>query len=565
MMGYSKWIFAAICLCLCLPLQAADTLKVDGSRVLSNTSRHPIGIDLNYLRDDNHNRPAARPLQQALKEMGVKYLRYPGGEKSDYYQWSKPPYTAPDPQVFPRSDLDYRQFAAGHDLLDFDEFIAYAREVGAEPYVVVGASPFEGYAPAGPLSRQQYLESAVAWVRYANVVKKYGVKYWEIGNENWLHPIGDGAWIAGLATEFSRAMKAVDPSILICVSGADNRLFLEKAAKEVDRLTVSNYNGHTWEGFQADDHYDLIGWGWGAGNAIGTYAPASEKSRLKVVLAEMNSTDIQGAWTMVNNTGHALALLDMYGQMLLDDKIDFGMFWNTRWMSDKGVDLWYALDSANQLLPTGRAIAIWGQFLMDEMVSADRLNRIAAYATRDSAQSELNIILINKDAVPRSFALDLNSRDYATADVFQFTSTGQDDENPIWAKTQTLSVNGNLLDISMPAVSAMVIALKARITAVRETAPTKGISFTGLSGIGESRIRISYQTGAALEEVRLDIYDAGGKRLRTAREQRVPAGTRTLWVDRNGGSEGRLTQGRYLMRLRSGSFTATRVIILGPD
>jgi hypothetical protein len=27
------------------------------------------------------------------------------------------------------------------------------------------------------------METAVAWVRYSNKVKGYGVKYWEIGNE----------------------------------------------------------------------------------------------------------------------------------------------------------------------------------------------------------------------------------------------------------------------------------------------------------------------------------------------------------------------------------------------
>ena len=34
----------------------------------------------------------------------------------------------------------------------------------------------------------QWLKSAAAWVRYSNQVKHYGVRYWEIGNENWNGP-----------------------------------------------------------------------------------------------------------------------------------------------------------------------------------------------------------------------------------------------------------------------------------------------------------------------------------------------------------------------------------------
>jgi len=60
-------------------------------------------------------------------------------------------------------------------------------------------------------------EEAAAWVRYANVVKTYGIKRWHVGNEV------DGHWEEGGPVDpaqyairfaaFSRAMKAVDPTI----------------------------------------------------------------------------------------------------------------------------------------------------------------------------------------------------------------------------------------------------------------------------------------------------------------------------------------------------------------
>ena len=62
-------------------------------------------------------------------------------------------------------------------------------------------------------------KEAAAWVRYANKVKKYNIKQWQIGNEL------DGEWeesgplsarqYAARFIEYARAMKAVDPSIIL--------------------------------------------------------------------------------------------------------------------------------------------------------------------------------------------------------------------------------------------------------------------------------------------------------------------------------------------------------------
>ena len=63
------------------------------------------------------------------------------------------------------------------------------------------------------------LTNAVEWVRYANIKKKYGVKYWMIGNESWNNSEYNGsvspAKYADDLEDFARAMKAVDSSIKI--------------------------------------------------------------------------------------------------------------------------------------------------------------------------------------------------------------------------------------------------------------------------------------------------------------------------------------------------------------
>ena len=91
-----------------------------------------------------------------LKRAGVAMLRYPGGSYADIYHWQD--HTAPGGYVAPNTD--------------FDTFMAGARRTGAQPIVI--ANYGTGSA-----------EEAAGWVRYANVTKKYGVTYWEIGNENY--------------------------------------------------------------------------------------------------------------------------------------------------------------------------------------------------------------------------------------------------------------------------------------------------------------------------------------------------------------------------------------------
>ncbi|MGE5528811.1 MAG: alpha-L-arabinofuranosidase, partial [Patescibacteria group bacterium] len=170
----------------------AARVTVDAAAVLSERAVNPLGINTNYIMDDDNNRAPDRPLAEALAEMGVRFLRYPGGEKSDAYLWSVHPFEAPKPTLarvgrgewpsgahhFVR-ESDFKTFK--FDPLDFDEFIALCRATGTEPNVVVCYDCI--YKPGAWVGRQDLIDTAAAWVRYANVVKGYGVKYWEIGNE----------------------------------------------------------------------------------------------------------------------------------------------------------------------------------------------------------------------------------------------------------------------------------------------------------------------------------------------------------------------------------------------
>ncbi len=57
---------------------AQDVISVDAGAVVADTSRRQIGVNTNYLVDDDANRASAlRGLADALREAGVKYLSTP--------------------------------------------------------------------------------------------------------------------------------------------------------------------------------------------------------------------------------------------------------------------------------------------------------------------------------------------------------------------------------------------------------------------------------------------------------------------------------------------------------
>jgi len=121
-----------------------EVLTVDVGTVLNTTRHHPLGINLDYLMDDDRNALLApqRPLREALQDLGAKFLRYPGGWKSAINLWSTPPYTSSRPTLAGRVPeawirdglpLTSPDGAWRLDPLDFDEFINLCRTIKAEP------------------------------------------------------------------------------------------------------------------------------------------------------------------------------------------------------------------------------------------------------------------------------------------------------------------------------------------------------------------------------------------------------------------------------------------------
>lgn len=112
---------------------------------------------------------------------------------------------------------------------DFERFVAYYQSMkDVEPLICVNY----GTGTA---------EEAAAWVKHANVDLKLGIKFWEIGNEM------DGVWEDGgpvtarqYVTKYlayARAMKQVDPSILVFGPVMSTSEFGTQASYQLDGTT----------------------------------------------------------------------------------------------------------------------------------------------------------------------------------------------------------------------------------------------------------------------------------------------------------------------------------------
>ena len=181
-----------------LPPPASVNLSIDASQVVRVVDDRVFAVNA-AIWDAALNTPETIALLQAVDN---RILRFPGGSAADSYHWQTN-----------MSDGNNWQWAS-----NFDAFANVARGSGAQAFITVN------YGSGTP-------QEAAEWVRYANVTKGSGFKYWEIGNENygpWERDIQDRPHdpyrYAQRAKDYIDQMKAVDPTIkigVVAVEGED--------------------------------------------------------------------------------------------------------------------------------------------------------------------------------------------------------------------------------------------------------------------------------------------------------------------------------------------------------
>ena len=466
-------VFLLLCIASSL-LTFSQQVSIDIQKLIREIPSHAVGVNMNYLMDGTFISPTAQAeTSDALKEMGVKFLRYPGGEKSDNYLFSAPPYTNSSPRMalpgscpWPSKKSEWVEsdkLMAKENVLDFDEFMVSAQHIGAEPMIVVAYDAIY-YTPdpiwnctTVPPTLSELVTHATEWVRYANITKGYGIKYWCIGNESWGSADYNGnvspAQYALDIVAYATAMKAVDPSIKIIVNGRGEtwwRTLLESpAAAYIDYFGVSCYP--IWNFTGGYEQYrttspNLLAEAQTAVNAINSFATSADKSRIKVISTEFNAIDFNSAWPNTNDLGHALVAFETMGQHLENPMIDAALLWNTRWVNNinSSYNIDDVLSSSSQMNANGLALSIWGNGILPTLVETIRSGAgseyLRSYAVYDETFNKLNVFVINKDNIERTIDLTINnysSLPFCTR--FEFSGTSITDQSPVYTQVNPMS------------------------------------------------------------------------------------------------------------------------------
>jgi len=154
---------------------------------------------------------------EVSKRVNARIIRWPGGCFASFYRWRE--------GIGDRSERCPTTSWFWGGLYDNDvgtpEFIQFCKLVGAEPFICVNMLTGDA-------------DEAADWVAYCNAPathpigrlrardgfpEPFGVKYWELDNE--ANRRFTPEQYAQRCLEFSRAMKAVDPSIEIAIIGYD--------------------------------------------------------------------------------------------------------------------------------------------------------------------------------------------------------------------------------------------------------------------------------------------------------------------------------------------------------
>jgi hypothetical protein len=162
---------------------------------------------------------------------GISLFRWPGGLLSDYYHWQTHTYGPCAPFPSPAA------------ATSFDTWMqSVAQPMKADVAITVNYG--SNAACTGPGDPAE----AADWVDHANNVQHYGVKFWTVGNEEYLFgepdlnssPHDPSTYAERVASQFYPLMKAKDPTIMVGIDLAFGNLTFDTASDTWDPTVLAN-------------------------------------------------------------------------------------------------------------------------------------------------------------------------------------------------------------------------------------------------------------------------------------------------------------------------------------
>ena len=464
--------------------QAAVTIRP--AAVIKHNATGANGVNIVYPLDNDKYFPRKTPMVAALKNIGVGCLRFSEGHLADNYLWTVPPYEDAIKGLRPRvatmedvpANWTWLTDKDGFFMndLDFDDFVALCKKVGAEPIVTVNV---QSYVYKGGPTKEFLINSVKEWVRYANVVRKYGVKYWQLGNEvekfyvekdtkppvKSLREIMSKEDYCDIWGKMATAMKEVDPTIHVgtgVMSAPDwNQAVLEQFPGLVSFISCHQY---TWGASFCSGGYPA----WAAYQ--GVHIPNIEKMQklldgnpawknIEIVITETGSTG--GSWPerlelqsgdkgekgrYTNDLYKALNNWEMATAELATPAVKYLTIWCSRtpWRGPHPiVGIEAQFDADNNPTPTGKVTELINEYMyadMLEMPYVDGNLRLRASATTDKGFVSLFVLNKGDRTEKVDFSVDSPGR-YTLVERVEFSGKSPIDQNPVITKKAVKSAD----------------------------------------------------------------------------------------------------------------------------
>ncbi len=372
-------------------------LQVDASQDLGPISPYLFGANAQQSVITPDNMPTAQA-------MGLKILRL-GGGPSDQSDLSKP-------------------------AVDF--FIVQARQLGAEPLVTVrllNGSP----------------EKAAEMVRYANITKKYNIRYWSIGNEPnfFVAVLKAKSYTTEDLTKnwraIAEAMKAVDPNIVLVGPDISQYVVLNADSGPIQYLEGNGGGdptddlGRDWMQEFLKANGDLIGvvsihrypYPGGKPTNTATIDGLRANSRewetiipnlrkiiklsagrdIPIALTEFNSnsSNNMGGEASLDSHYNGIWTADVLGH-LIRQKVDMALYWN---IQTKGNG--FGLIGNGTLRPSYYAYVMYSH-LGTELVASESADQDVTITAAKTSDGKLTLMVINLASAEKKISLNLKGQ-----------------------------------------------------------------------------------------------------------------------------------------------------------
>ena len=425
---------------------------------------------------------------QVTKELAPGMVRW-GGAFSAYYRWKEA--IGPREKRKPMWNINWGGIESNQ--IGTAEFVDFCRQVGADPLMAVnfeseGRSRFK-INKKGDI-RSGDSKEAAEWVDYCNNPSnrlriRHGfkepltIKMWQLGNEtSYGRDKFDLETAARKTIEFSKAMRAVDPSIkligwgdsgwapkMIDIAGehidyiAFHHMFNPGRNLENSPLRDNEYRkdpAATWEmlmnGFKP--HEDKI---MGIRNEVESYKMPLAMTECHYSLPGRNRCEVLSSWAAGVSYARILNLHERHGDML---KIATAAdFCGTRWQVN--AIMIPVPRGSSFMMPVAKVMSLYRKHSGNQYLEVSNVpGGLDITASRTEDTIYLHVVNINR-AWPVSLNLNINNLAIKSAKAFELSTDPEfeilrAENDPLIPKERLLSINEPIL---FPAASVTAVEL----------------------------------------------------------------------------------------------------------